>query len=274
MNYIKHDFSCTNIQHFIQDLHETNWDFITTSDDVNDNYSIFWQFILQLYDSNFPQIDARCRINTNKSPWLNEGIYKSVRRKNYLYNKYLKNPTLQNKQDYTQYKNNLTGLIKKCNQEKNNIKGTWKLINSLLSKTKSKTNPSYFVHNGVKINDDGDIANAFNDYFVNIGNSIASNLTMSDCSFDSFLGDRCSHSLFFNPVTQAEIINVINKFPSRKAPGWDGISSFVIKQAMNALAKPLVLLFNKSISSGIFPDGLKTGKVIPIHKAGSKYVFY
>ena len=41
VNYIKHDFSCTNIQHFIQDLHETNWDFITTSDDVNDNYSIF-----------------------------------------------------------------------------------------------------------------------------------------------------------------------------------------------------------------------------------------
>ena len=107
-----------------------------------------------------------------------------------MYNKYLKNPTLQNKQDYTQYKNNLTDLIKtakknylnrKFNQEKNNIIGTWKLINSLLSKTKSKTNPSYFVHNGVKINDDGDIANAFNDYLVNIGNSIASNLTMSDC---------------------------------------------------------------------------------------------
>ena len=47
VNYIKHDFSCTNIQHFIQDLHETNWDFITTSDDVNDNYSIYLQFILQ-----------------------------------------------------------------------------------------------------------------------------------------------------------------------------------------------------------------------------------
>ena len=72
---------------------------------------------------------------------------------------------------YSKYRNTLTGLIKsankhylttKCHQQKNNIKGTWNLI---------KTISPYFV-NGDRIYDDTVIANAFNDYFVNIGNTI------------------------------------------------------------------------------------------------------
>ena len=107
------------------------------------------------------------------------------------------------------------------------------------------------------------IANAFNDYFVNLGNNIASRLPTSDQSFNTFLGDRCPHSLFLAPVTEAEISIVISKLPSGKAPGFDGLNSFVVKEARNALAKLLVKLFNRSFESGVFfADSLKIGKVV------------
>ncbi len=105
---------------------------------------------------------------------------------------------------------------------------------------------------------------------MNIGNKVAGNLPPSDTLFGSFLGDRCSHSFYLNPITEFEIVDVISKFQAGKAPGWDGVSSFVIKQARNALAKPLAMVFNKSISSGVFPDRLKTGRVVPTHKRNSK----
>ena len=53
--------------------------------------------------------------------------------------------------------------------------------------------------------------------------------------------------------------------------GFDALSSIVIKQARYALAKPLSEIFNKSLTSGIFPDGLKIGKITPIHKGGDKH---
>jgi hypothetical protein len=115
------------------------------------------------------------------------------------------------------------------------------------------------------------IANVFNNYFVNIGNSIAEELPPSGQSVESFLGDKCPHSLYLTPITEAEITIVLSKLSSGKAPGSDGIGSFVIKEAKNALAKPLMLLFNKSFSTGVFPDSLKIAKVVPVYKKGCKH---
>ena len=77
---------------------------------------------------------------------------------------------------------------------------------------------------------------------------------MSGHSSESFVKDRCSNSLFLSSITKVEIAIVISEHPSDKAPGYDGIGSFIIKEAKNAFAKPLVLLFNKSFITGVFPD--------------------
>ena len=112
------------------------------------------------------------------------------------------------------------------------MKGTWKLINSLLNKNKQKPNPSYFIQDDMRIDDSKDIADTFNDYFVNIGTRLASNLPLCNTAFESFLNDRLSHSLFLTPITQEEAVDILNKIPCGKASGCDGLSSFVIKQVL------------------------------------------
>ena len=140
-----------------------------------------------------------------------------MRRKNYLYKKVLKNPTLQNKSNYTTYKNKLNHLIKaskkqyfssKFEKNKGNIKGTWKVINSVLNKGNHKPNPSYFVQDGASIEGNKEISEAFNEYFVNIGASLARKLPLCNTTFQSFLDDKCSHSLFLSPILQEEIADV------------------------------------------------------------------
>ena len=51
-----------------------------------------------------------------------------------------------------------------------------------------------------------------------------------------------------------------------KAPGSDGVSSSVIKQARYSLAKPLADIFNKCLTAGVFHDSLKIAQVTPIYK--------
>ena len=48
------------------------------------------------------------------------------------------------------------------------------------------------------------------------------------------------------------------------------ISDFCVKLLRYDILKPLCFIFNLSLSSGIFPDILKTSKVFPLYKSGSR----
>ena len=48
---------------------------------------------------------------------------------------------------------------------------------------------------------------------------------------------------------------------------------YIIKKSFDLLANPLVNIINLSLSTGIFPDKLKTAKIIPIFKTGNKQLF-
>ena len=240
-------------------------------------YDTFLLHVQQLYDNNFPLQDAKCRYDKCKSPWLSDGIYNSIRRKNNVYSKYLRNPTANNKSIYTLYKNKLNYLIKtakknyqytKFYEVKGNIKGTWKVINYLLNRRKQNINTSYFFQDGNEINDNKEIAEAFNNYFVNIGSSLFSQLPLCNTSLIliHFWATNVQNSICFIPITQEEVVDCINKIPSGKAPGSVGLSSSVIKQARYSLAKPLADIFNKCLTAGVFPDSLKIAQVTPIYK--------
>ena len=208
--YKKRHITDTIIQHFIHDLSTSDWNVTAAQNNVHDVYDNFLDHILKLYDKHFPLKEVKCRYNRCKSPWLSAGIYNSIRRKNFLYKKFLKNTTLQNKSTYTLYKNKLNSLIRTSKKRyfssqfetrKGNVKGTWNVINSVLNKGKHKPNPSYIIQDGVTIEGDKDISDAFNDYFVSVGAKLASKLPPCNTAFESFLEGKCHNSLFLSPIT-------------------------------------------------------------------------
>ena len=50
--------------------------------------------------------------------------------------------------------------------------------------------------------------------------------------------------------------------------GPDGISSKVLQLSANFISGPLAHIVNQSFSTGVFPVGFKTAKVVPIFKNG------
>ena len=63
---------------------------------------------------------------------------------------------------------------------------------------------------------------------------------------------------------------MIDHLKNKSSKGINGISNNLIKTAKYVFAKPLTLIINQMLSSGIFPEQLKVSKIILLHKANDK----
>ena len=87
---------------------------------------------------------------------------------------------------YKIYKNKLTNILRYCEREyynkslelhKKDIKKTWKILNEVINKRcKSNSFSKNFIEDGKEITNKQEIADGFNNYFVNIGPELARNI--------------------------------------------------------------------------------------------------
>ena len=157
---------------------------------------------------------------------------------------------------------------------KNNLVKIWEIINNLIGNKKKKNFPSFFTNDGTKIEKDEDIANGFNDYFSNIALLVQSSLShSSNRHFSTYLHESCNNSIFLYPTNEEEVINAVKELKASRSAGFDKISMFLIKQVIHVILKPLVHIIDLSMSSGIVPDKMKIGKIIPVFKKGDRQLF-
>ena len=122
--------------------------------------------------------------------------------------------------------------------------------------------------NNSNVTDSSVIANEFNNFYFNIGPSMASKIPYSVKSPTDYIGTAERQSLAFEPVTNAEVYNIILSL-KEYSPGGDDVTAEVLKRTSYLYIEQLVHLFNLSLSQGIFPDQLKIAKVVPILKSGN-----
>ena len=111
-----------------------------------------------------------------------------------------------------------------------------------------------------------------NNYFANIGPTLASKIPENNLSHRQFLPDSIEPSLFLKPTNEFEIKNVISCL-KEGAPGRDGISSRNIKLIKESISVPLTNLVNLSFEQGVFPSELKLAIITPLYKAKDPMFF-
>ena len=155
-------------------------------------------------------------------------------------------------------------------QYKSDIKNTWRILNQVIGKNKSTSNQNStsFLNNGKLISDKNDIAKSFNDFFSNIGPSLAQKIPKSEKSCLDFVNRFVNSSLFLTPVTANEILRIVSKFRNKRSSGVDHIDMYTIKQVVAFIAEPIAHICNKSFQQGKFPSAMKMAKIIPIFKGG------
>ena len=70
--------------------------------------------------------------------------------------------------------------------------------------------------------------------------------------------------------SESDFVDAIQELNSNSAAGPDGFPAILLKQCKEELAKPLCLIWRKSLDLGTVPRTCKCANIIPIHKGGSK----
>ena len=189
-----------------------------------------------IYDKYFPVIKVKTQYR-NHLPWLSSGLKLSIKYKNELHRISIKHPTSYNINAYKVYKNKLTSILQEAEKVyyqteiisyKSNLRKVWAIIKQVINKTKTPPISDKFIHNKTLISDPVSIANCFNNYFVNIGPTLASKLPKENISHRDFLPEMTTASLFLEPTDEVETKKIIRNL-KEGAPGQDGITANNIK---------------------------------------------
>jgi hypothetical protein len=70
--------------------------------------------------------------------------------------------------------------------------------------------------------------------------------------------------------TADEVESVLQDLDVNKGSSPDGIQPIILKNCASAIAKPLSLLFNRSMATSVFPDKWKVSYVTSISKKGRR----
>ena len=71
-------------------------------------------------------------------------------------------------------------------------------------------------------------------------------------------------------VSEDRVRSILNDLNVHKACGPDNVSARVIWECREELARPLTILFTKSLERGVFPGRWAEANIVPIHKKGSR----
>jgi hypothetical protein len=149
---------------------------------------------------------------------------------------------------------------------------TWNIIkNETGRRSVTEQMPSKLSNNDIAVNLEN-AADAFNKYFVNTTDKLNIQNPKQNAAI-SLLRASYPNSVTkmkIIPVTEAEVIGIINSLKSKNSSGYDEISSKILKLCGSLISRPLSHVCNKSICMGIFPDRLKYATVKPLYKKGEK----
>ena len=151
---------------------------------------------------------------------------------------------------------------------KQNTKKLWQLINVVIQKTNNGQHVvEYLRSENSIINCPKKIADAFGNYFSEIGQKLGASIKTAKTNAKSYIGKIPvnNKSLFLYPTTEREIKIIIEKLPNKSSSGHNDISNNLLKKNGKSILQPLQIIFNNSMNEGAFPDAMKLANVVPLH---------
>ena len=115
------------------------------------------------------------------------------------------------------------------------------------------------------------LANLFNNYFNDkikkIREKFSNNNKMAIRILENLV-EKPKSVFNFKPTNVYTVYETIQKAKNSKSSGCDSVTMSILKDCPQTAARIICHIFNNMIRTGIYPEKLKTSKVIPILKNG------
>lgn len=253
-----------------ENINETDLMSITNST----SFDIFNEKLSSLIKTKTKTIIKK-NISHTRTPWINSDILEFIKSRDFYYKlkkRYPENTYYNNKFKFYRNKVTYASKLAKKNyltiQFEQNIsdsKKFWALTNrTIFNKSNNKNEVINLHYNNLLITDPFEVANTFNEYFVNVCPAHRSN-------YDSTKHIASPQSsLYLYKTTSAEVLKIIDSLNSSSANGVDNISVKFLKRFSSNFTEKIADFINNSFSSGNFPECLKIARITPIHKSSNK----
>ena len=273
-------YSKANMDSFKRDLQQTNWEPVTSTNNVDTCYDQFWKIYSTLHDLHFPLTTSRFNKNIHKiSNFMTTGLLISRNTKLKLHKVALTDNVQFNWQQYRTYRNIFNKTVKlskkihylsNIEQNAKNPKKTWDILRELTTGKKDQIPIEKIKVDGKVITEPTLMANEFNSFFTRVGRSIANGVEPTSREPTDYIIPPVTPppTLRLDNISQHQIVDVISAMDSKSSTDSNGISIKLLKNIKYQISEPLSHLFSLSVSTGVFPSKLKTSKTIPIFKAG------
>ena len=285
-------FTASNVSRFEDALNNYDYTDIMSMENVDDAYDGLILAYDSVLDKTIPEKTVKFnKYKHNLKPWITKELRLSIKQRDKLHQKLkrcknkIKRDTLE--KEYIDYRSNLHKQIKSAKRyyerqifekHKNDIKLIWDNINRLIGKNVNKTSvpDKILCENGNTLSNLKDIADGFNDYYVNVGPNLSKKINSEKMEKSNMPFITNPKSFFLYPTHAEEVINVITLLKPKTSTGHDKISPKLIKQLYDrkhnepirarGVIPPLVHIINLSLSTGVIPKAMKLAKVVPIFK--------
>lgn len=270
-----------NITCLKNNLANINWNFLENLD-TEEKYGQFITKFKLTYDLTCPIVNGK--INRNKvklNPWMTSGLLVSRKMKAKIHLKWCRTKDRESWFKYTQYRNLYQKLLRKSEiihwdnfykENINNARKLWAETNRIMNrnkKGKGQNFPEAFLVNGETVKGDKNIANSFNNFFINIGQTLAEAFPDTN-NFIKYINKTKCTPKQFSKIDEEDLTKIIQNLKNKGSRGFDDISNILLKQVFPEILSPLKSIINSSIEEGYVPNDLKVAKVIPLHKSGSE----
>ena len=118
------------------------------------------------------------------------------------------------------------------------------------------------------------MADSLNDYFVNIGLTLAAEYEEESCNIAQTTSDnidsfQCAQ-FKFSAIPVDNVVSTFRGLKANKTTGLDKIPPKILKLSARIVAPSLTYIFNLSLATGIYIDDWKRARVTPIFKSGDR----
>ena len=265
----------------------------------------FVSSFMEIFNRHAP-IKKKC-VRANDQPFITKELRKEHMKRSRLRNTYLKEKTEKSLNAYKRQRNKCVSLLKSA---KNNYFGKlnpsaicdnkkfWITVKPLFSEQAVSTDNLTLIDCNEVVNDNTAVAEIFNNHFSDVVKSLDIEyykptspdeyfqvLEESDpilkcikkyASHPSILKIKETISLnekfSFEPTNLDLIIKEIGNLNESKSSPIDSIPPKIIKDNFDIIGPKIVIDFNSSIKTGIFPSKQKLADVSPVYKSVDKHI--
>ena len=236
-------------------------------------------------------------VRANDGPFMTKELRKAIMKRSRLKNKFNKCKTNEN---WIAFKKQRNFCVKLLRQSKKSYyskldpkvvsdnKQFWKTVKPLFSNKIHGTPCITLLEDNVVVSDDTNVAEIFNEYFVDIAKGLGIAKKQDPTNMDGSSEDtlqttierfRCHSSvakigatvcclqLFsFRQITIQEMFDQLIKLDPKKATPQEAIPPKILRENADLFSLPLTQFFNKLVVESAFPNDLKLADISSLYK--------